>query len=192
MLISKKEDFVIWTIQYSGPPAVLRHCKKCGRKREYICSGEFRVNAQQKTLDIWLIYKCAHCNTTWNSRIFSRISPQRLGAALLERFHANDEALVMQYAMDISLLQKNGAEIKLPDYQVIGEDVSLEKTVSIKIQSQYFLPIKISSILRTKLNISQREFNMLLLNDRIHINTGQDLRKGKLTSTDTIIFLKFS
>ena len=186
MLLSEEVSPIIWNIQYCAPPTVLRYCKKCGRKSEYICSGEFRVNAQQKSLDIWLIYKCTHCNTTWNNTIYSRISPQQLGAALLERFHSNDEILAMQYAMDISLLQRNGAEIKTPTYQIIGEDVSLEEEVNIKIRSQYFLPLKISSILRTKLGISQREFDLLLSNNRIKSNTEQDLRKCKLSSEITI------
>ena len=92
-----EENHVIWKIEYCAPPAVLRYCKKCGKKEEYLCSGEFRVNAQQKNLDIWLIYKCNHCNTTWNSAIYSRVSPQKLGADLLERFYKNDES--WQYSM---------------------------------------------------------------------------------------------
>lgn len=182
MQLSKEVEPVIWNIQYRTLPAVLRHCKKCGRKSEYFCSGEFRINAQQKSLDIWLIYKCARCNTTWNSTIYSRVSPRQLGASMLERFHSNDQMLVKQYAMDVSLLQKNGREIVLPVYEIIGEDVSLEKAVSIKIQSQYYLPLKISAILRRKLGITQREFDALLLNNRIQSNTQQDLRKCRLTS----------
>lgn len=89
--------------------------------------------------------------------MYSRVSPQKLGANRIEQFHSNDKILAMQYAMDISLLKRNGAEIKMPVYQIIGENVSLEKTVSIKIQSQYYLPLKISSILRTKLGLSQSE-----------------------------------
>lgn len=101
---------------------------------------------------------------------------------MLERFSCNDKNLAMQYAMNLPLLQRNGAEVKMPAYQVIGEDISLEKPVSIKIQSQYVLPLKVSSILRTKLGISQREFDALLLNGRIQCNTGQDLKKCKLSS----------
>jgi len=182
MLSSEEAPPITWNIKYCDPPTVLRYCKKCGNKCEYICSGEFRINAQQKALDIWLIYKCAHCNTTWNSTIHSRASPQKLGAGLLERFLCNDKNLAMQYAMNLPLLQRNGAEVKMPAYQVIGEDISLEKPVSIKIQSQYVLPLKVSSILRTKLGISQREFDALLLNGRIQCNTGQDLKKCKLSS----------
>lgn len=182
MQSGKEVKSVVWNIQYCTPPAVLRYCKKCGERVEHISSGEFRVNAQQKTLDIWLIYKCIYCNATWNSMIYSRILPHKLRSGLLERFHGNDEILAEQYAMDVSLLQRNGVEIKIPVYQIIGENISLEKGGSIKIQSQYYLPIKISSILRLKLGISQREFEELLKNGRIKSEMGQDLKKCRLSS----------
>ena len=67
---------IIWKIEPLGLPLVLRHCKKCGKTAEFICSGQFRVNAQRKYLDIWLIYKCAKCDTTWNAAVYSRVSPQ--------------------------------------------------------------------------------------------------------------------
>lgn len=187
MLSSKEAPHITWDIQYFDPPSVLRYCKKCGKKSEYICSGEFRVNAQQKALDIWLIYKCVHCNTTWNSTIYSRVSPQKLGTVLLEQFYKNDKNLATQYAMDSSLLQRNGAQIKMPGFQVAGEDVSLEKAVRVKIRSQYVLPLKVSSILRTKLGISQRKFDALLQNGRIQSDTGQDLKKCKLSSSEIMV-----
>ena len=60
MKSGKEDSPIIWDIRYCDLPAVLRYCKKCRKKSEYICSGEFRVNAQQKVLDILLIYKCAY------------------------------------------------------------------------------------------------------------------------------------
>lgn len=178
---------IVWDIHYCNPPALLRYCKKCGKKSEYICSGEFRINAQQKALDIWLIYKCVHCSTTWNSAVFSRVSPKKLGTGLLDRFFCNDENLAMQYAMNYPLLQRNGAEIKMPPFQVIGEDVPPGKTACVKIHSQYILPLKVSSVLRMKLGISQREFDALLQANRIMSNTGQDLKKCKVSSTEIVV-----
>ena len=31
-----EENHVIWEIEYCAPPAVLRYCKKCGKKEEYL------------------------------------------------------------------------------------------------------------------------------------------------------------
>lgn len=35
MLFSEEAPPISWDIQYSNPPAVLRYCKKCGKKSEY-------------------------------------------------------------------------------------------------------------------------------------------------------------
>ena len=49
---------VVWEVQYQTPPPAVRYCKKCGSQKEFVSSGQFRVNAQRKYLDVWLIYKC--------------------------------------------------------------------------------------------------------------------------------------
>ena len=183
-----EENHVIWKIEYlSRRLPCLRYCKKCGKKKEYLCSESFASMHSKKTWTYGWIYKCNHCNTTWNSAIYSRVSPQKLGADLLERFYKNDESLAIQYAMDLSLLHRNGVEAKMPEYTIIGEDVSLEKTVNIKIQSKYRLPLKISAILRKKLGITQRELDELILSNRIWSSTGQDIRKCRLSSQETTI-----
>lgn len=66
---------IIWEIQCHSSLPAYRYCKKCGEKRAFTCSGQFRVNAQQKHLDVWLIYKCPDCDTTWNASVCCRVSP---------------------------------------------------------------------------------------------------------------------
>ncbi|QRG66472.1 DUF1062 domain-containing protein [Brevibacillus choshinensis] len=80
----------------------------------------FRVSAQRKYLDIWLIYKCSDCDCTWNMTIYSRINPKSIASEILEGFRSNDGELVKKYAMDTGLIQKNGAEAGLPKYKILG------------------------------------------------------------------------
>lgn len=86
-------QIVNWEIQYLSSPLVIKNCKKCGKKREYVCSKLFRVNAQRKYLDIRLIYKCSDCNSTWNMTIYSRINPKSIAPKILEGFQSNDGEL---------------------------------------------------------------------------------------------------
>ena len=149
----------------------------------FTCSEQFRINAQRKYLDIWLI-----CNVTWNATIFSRIYPQSLDAKMLERFHRNDKVLVEQYAMDNGFLRKNGVEVELPQYSVIGESFSPDETVELEIKSKYFLPIKVSSLIRDTLHISQKEYSQLVIDGKIKSIPNQDLQKCKLKNGITLIF----
>jgi hypothetical protein len=69
---------VLWEVRHPEPPKIVRYCKTCGAKAEYVSSGLFRVNAQQKSLDIWLVYRCTTCKSTWNMTIYSRINPKSI------------------------------------------------------------------------------------------------------------------
>ncbi len=179
---------IIWEIRYLSPPTVLKYCRKCGRKEEFICSGQFRVNAQRRTLDVWLIYKCANCDTTWNAEIYSRVSPQSLDPQILDGFHNNDEGLAERYAMDIRMLQKNGAEFSLPAYSVLGDVFLLDETVEVELKSKYRFPIKVSSIIREKLHLSQKEYQRMVMDGRIQSVSGQDLTKCRLHAGMCLIF----
>lgn len=169
-----------WEVQYHSPLPVSKHCKKCGRKTEYISSGQFRVNAQRKDLDIWLIYKCLNCNTTWNVTIFSRINPKALEPKLLEQFHNNDRTIANHYAMDIEILRRNGGEIGLPDYTVVGSNIPLNEDIEVQIKTDYQSQIKVSAIVREKLQLSQKTYEDMLAAGRIKCTSPQDLRKCKL------------
>lgn len=180
---------VTWKIQYDSTPLVHRHCKKCGKKTRFKSSDQFRINAQRQYLDIWLIYKCTKCNTTWNATIFSRISPQALTSEQLNQFQENDQALARNYAFDFDLLRKNGAEYELPAFSIVGDDIGTGESAEVKLISEYILPIKVSTLLRKKLHHSQKSFRELVENGRIKDASGQNLLKSKLNGETTIIFL---
>ena len=99
-------------VHFPDVPPVIRRCKKCGVNTEFEMSGLFRVNANKKNLDVWLIYKCIVCDSTWNLSIYTRISPQSVSPELLDGFHSNDPDMAIQYGADIALLKRNGANIK--------------------------------------------------------------------------------
>ena len=179
---------VIWEVQYLSPPAVQRYCKKCGKKTDYISSGLFRVNSQGKYLDIWLIYKCSNCDTTWKSTIYSRINPKSLSPGLLEQFHMNDSVLAEKYAMDVELLHRNGAEAGLPNYKVEGNEICFNTPIQLYIKSKYPSQIKVSAILRDKLSLSQSSYENMLASGQIKSISGQDLKKCKL-HTGVILLL---
>ncbi len=178
----------MWEIQFLSLPHILKYCKKCGKKMAFACSEQFRINAQRKYLDIWLIYKCLNCNTTWNATIFSRIYPQSLNPKVLERFHRNDKDLVEQYAMDNDFLRRNGVEVQLSQYSIIGDSFFPNETVELEIKSKYFLPVKVSSLIRDTLHISQKEYSQLVIDGKIKSIPNQDLQKCKLKNSIILIF----
>lgn len=127
----------LWRARPSDLPRAIKYCGRCGRKTKFYCSNSFRVNAQKKTLDVWLIYKCEACDATWNVKLFSRVGANTLEKGLYESFLKNDAALAARYALDASLLAKNGAEAdmdalpfdvegELPPPEAFGAQIVLE------------------------------------------------------------------
>lgn len=179
---------IVWDIQCISPPSAVRHCKKCGKKTEFTSSGQFRVNAQRKYLDIWLIYKCEQCDSTWNLTIYSRINPNQISRGLLERFHSNDVVLSEEYAMDIELLRRNGAEVRFPMYKILGEDFEVFETVELQIRSNHYFPVKVSAILKSKLQLSQRGILSLIESKKLSATSAQNPQKLRLNKETVLLF----
>ncbi|MBS7009508.1 DUF1062 domain-containing protein [Anaerostipes sp.] len=182
---NKTRTVKVWEVEFLSPPPAVRHCKKCGKKTEFLSSGQFRVNAQRKDLDIWLIYKCSKCRNTWNLPVFSRINPKSLEPELLNKFHNNDSTLALRYAMDYGLLQRSGASVGPYSYRITGDSLP-SGPAELHIKSSSASLVKVSAILREKLGISRKELEDQICSGRIQSKTGEDLLRCRLTE-DTVL-----
>lgn len=91
-----------WTIISTTSPVLLLHCSHCGQERRFASSGRFRLNANGRKLDAWLVYRCHACNNSWNRPIFERRSRNEIVPALMDALHGNDPALAERIAFDLS------------------------------------------------------------------------------------------
>lgn len=171
---------VIWEVKYDSPPKTTRHCTKCGAKTEHVSSGLFRVNAQKKQLDVWLVYRCARCGGTWKVTILSRVSPKSVGRELLDRFTRNDAALARGFALDEDLLARNGAETEPPLYAVVGEDIRTAAPSRIALVCECASKLRVCKVVREKLGLSSRAFSALVAQGFIRMENGADIEKARL------------
>lgn len=169
-----------WNIRCRELPTVIRHCKKCGQARSFVCSGRFRVNAQKQLLDVWLIYKCPECDDTWNAAIFSRVSPRSIQRDVLDGLHDNDAALVRRYALDGEVLHRCGAELELPALDTDGDIPAPGRRTLIELCPECALPMRISAILRAHLGLSRSELTALAAAGRVRLAQGGDILRAKL------------
>ena len=175
-----------WEACITGAPTVARYCKHCGKKTGFRSSGLFRVNAQQKHLDIWLIYRCERCDTTWNLPLFSRIGSSSLPQEVLDKYSSNDSDLAMHHATDVSIMKRSGIALETVNAKITGEDIGLLETVRVKIIFKWPIEIKAAVLIREKLKLSRREFDAMCERGQIVCVSGHDLKKCK--SAGEIIF----
>ena len=93
-----------WSLRPQELPRPWRYCASCSMPRAFVCSERFRVNANKKSLDVWLNYRCASCDDTWKLPLFERRTVSEVGA-MLEAFARHDREMVWKYAFDIARLR---------------------------------------------------------------------------------------
>ena len=96
---------VQWTIVPSTPPQPWLACSRCRDVRPFRCSEKFRLNANGKRLDAWLIYRCGSCENTWNRPVLERRNRHDIDPLFLQALETNDPHWVRRYAFDIAGLR---------------------------------------------------------------------------------------
>lgn len=152
-----------WIITPTEAPKILRNCPKCGSVQKFVCSGNFRVNANGRNIDVWLIYKCEDCDCTWNMTVLSRVKPEQIEQALYTAFAKNDPETARRYAFDKSLLSKNHAVV---DCSELG--YTLEKQIiddgnsAIELTCEYDIGLRLDKVVSEGLSISRTRAKTLL------------------------------
>lgn len=150
-----------WELVPENLPIVKRNCPKCNEKTHYINSEKFRVNANKNNIDIWLIYQCEKCKSTWNMTIYDRIKPGNINKYEYEKFLSNDKELAREYAFNLSIYNKNKAEVILEDinYKLIQKNLETyyinENELVIEIVCKYPIELRVDKLLSDKLGISR-------------------------------------
>jgi hypothetical protein len=97
---------ITWTITSSASPMPILTCARCNIQRAFASSGRFRLNANGKRLDAWLIYRCSVCDQTWNRPVFERRARSTVDPALLEALERNDAEFASKTALDMTGIKR--------------------------------------------------------------------------------------
>lgn len=155
----------VWEIIPKETPVIEKKCGRCNNN-QFICSEKFRINSNKKMSDVWLIYKCTHCHSTWNMDILTRVNLSQIDLDLFSLFQENNVDLAWQYAFDKSIHQMNkirtngNVEVDIID---VSKNIfhSKEKLIVVSINSKYHLTIPIRKILKQKLTFSIKQLDEL-------------------------------
>ncbi|WP_306333434.1 DUF1062 domain-containing protein [Streptomyces sp. KL118A] len=95
-----------WVVMPTCLPLVLRRCHACASER-FRADGKFRVNANHKLIDAWLLALCTVCGETTKLTVLERKNVRSVRPELLDRMHANDPALAAELLQDPVLRRRN-------------------------------------------------------------------------------------
>lgn len=152
-----------WEVALDALPCYHKKCTRCcGELFEN--SGAFRVNANGKRLDVWLICRCATCKTTWNLAVYERINRNVLGETTYSALLENDAALAMQISLNRAFLTQNRAVIDTDSlsWHVLGKPIAHDCAAQIAVTAQADLPIPAVKVIAQKLGLSSSRVKALI------------------------------
>ncbi|MGK5685155.1 DUF1062 domain-containing protein [Actinoplanes sp. URMC 104] len=95
-----------WAVVPTCLPVILRRCHGCASAR-LRADGKFRVNANHKLLDAWLLALCTACGETAKLTVLERAPVRSVRPELLDRLHHNDPGLAAELLQDPVLGRRN-------------------------------------------------------------------------------------
>lgn len=95
-----------WVVMPTCLPLVRRRCHACASER-FRTSGKFRVNANHKLIDVWLLALCTACGETTKLTVMERTNVRSVRPDLLDRLHDNDAELAAELLADPVVRRRN-------------------------------------------------------------------------------------
>ncbi|BAV48661.1 hypothetical protein MLTONO_3758 [Mesorhizobium loti] len=155
-----------WAITPQIAPQPLINCNRCGGVKAYRCSGKFRVNANGKRIDVWLIYRCVTCDNSWNFGIFERSNRRDIEPALLQALESNDPGLARRHSFDIVTLRNQVGRVEeFPDVAVHKRllDGARQSAAALELRLGLEMPtsLRLDRLLANELGISRSRLQAL-------------------------------
>ncbi|MGW4958886.1 DUF1062 domain-containing protein [Nonomuraea sp. NPDC004186] len=96
-----------WTVRRTRLPLLTVRCLDCQAQAATVGEGRFRINANGKLLDVWLLVRCVGCDRTSKITVHERVPVRSLDPARLRAFEDNDQALVAHTLLDPAVARRN-------------------------------------------------------------------------------------
>lgn len=185
------ETIITWEVSVKNTPLLIKKCSHCSSTRFY-CSDKFRMNAQKRNLDVWLIYRCVQCDNTCNLTIVSRSKPELIDKSLFHSFSMNHRSTAWQYAFSAELERKNNLKLDYSsvEYEVISshspeEMLALpDESLHIQIKCNHEFNLKLSSLIRKYFSLSANRVKGLIEEGGITASTEKVSLKQKVREGD--------
>ena len=104
---SQPHTVLPWVVRRTRLPVLSLRCVDCRSESATTGEGRFRVNANGKLLDVWLLVRCLLCGRTSKLTVHERVPIRSFDPAEIRGYHVNDPELVASRLLDPLLARRN-------------------------------------------------------------------------------------
>ncbi len=161
---------VCWRIIPLETPKVMRRCARCHDIRGFASTDRFRVNANGHRIDVWLVYRCTCCSTSWNRPVICRRRVSDIGQDRYQQFLSNDA----NTAWTAAFSNMNG-ELRSPEdvaFTVVGPRPP-ERPLYIRLTADFQCQVRLGRVLVEMLKESRSCIQRWQSSGRIVIENGR-------------------
>lgn len=158
-----------WVVAPTCLPVVLRRCRACASER-FRASDKFRVNANHKLIDAWLLARCVACGDTAKLTVLERASVRSVRPELLDRLHGNDPGLTAELLQDPVVRRRNRIALDWDDAWRLdtGGSAHLDEDVlDVSVRFAAPVPVRPMRLIADGCRVSRAEVGRLVAEGRL-------------------------
>jgi hypothetical protein len=145
-------------------PLVRRHCHACASER-FRATGKFRVNANRKLIDAWLLALCTACGETAKLTVLDRMTVRSIRPDLLDRLHDNDPGLTAELLQDPVVQRRNRIALDWDDAWRLdtgGSDHLDREVIDISVRFVAPIPVRPVRLIAEGCGLSRADVERLI------------------------------
>ncbi|MGW2254558.1 DUF1062 domain-containing protein [Kitasatospora sp. NPDC001660] len=158
-----------WVVMPTCLPTVLRRCPACASDR-FRANGKFRVNANHKLLDAWLLVLCTACGDTAKLTVLERINVRSVRPELLDRMHDNDPGLAAELLQDPVVRRRNRIALDWDNSWRLdtgGSDHLDREVIDISVRFAARIPVRPVRLIAEGCGLSRAEVERLITEGKL-------------------------
>lgn len=158
-----------WVVMPTCLPLVLRRCHACASER-FRANGKFRVNANHKLLDAWLLVLCTACGETAKLTVLERVNVRSVRPELLDRLHDNDLGLTAELLQDPVVRRRNRIALDWEDAWRLdtgGPDHPDREVLDVSVRFAARIPVRPVRLIAEGCGLSRAEVERLITEGRL-------------------------
>lgn len=158
-----------WLVVPTCLPLVRRRCHACAAER-FRATGKFRVNANHKLIDAWLLALCVTCGVTAKLMVLERMPVRSLRPELLARLHDNDPGLAAELLQDPGVRRRNRIALDWDSAWRLdtgGSDHLDRQVIDVSVRFAAPIPVRPVRLIAEGCELSRAEVGRLLTEGKL-------------------------